>query len=120
MDLIEQLCDHIDLLRKQHRAAINPSFGQVDELFELGDQVRASVRARAVVSEPLTPLTPCSVPACPYEAPMLVQEKSYCLRHGQEARTLLAAMQVLMPEVYAQVSRVDWPAAPPVPPRARY
>lgn len=110
MRLIEQLCDHIDLLRKQHRAAINPSFGQIDELFELCDQVRAAVRAGVTVGEPVPPVTRCHVRACPHAAPMLVEGKPYCLRHGQDVRVLLGSLQDLMPDVYANLTRVDWPA----------
>lgn len=41
--MLLELLDHIDKLKALHRANESPSFGQVELLFDYGDQVRRSL-----------------------------------------------------------------------------
>lgn len=104
-----QLCDLVDLLRKQHRAGITPSFGQVDELFELSDRLRGEADAPWPASR-----RRCSVPECttPDHDVAVVSRsgKLYCSYHGDALRTALATADRLMPGVIDFV-RTDWPIA---------
>lgn len=48
---LRALLDVIEQLRKQHKAGISPTFGQVDELFALADSVRLELVQFAPVRE---------------------------------------------------------------------
>lgn len=50
---VEQLLDTIDRLRAQHRAGIQPPFGELDDMFESAAACRAAVAA--VATHGLTP-----------------------------------------------------------------
>jgi hypothetical protein len=54
---LKALLDLVDALKRQHRAGIAPSFGQVDELFDLAASVRAEAQALPSGS-PATATTP--------------------------------------------------------------
>lgn len=43
----------LETLKKQHKAGINPTYGQVDDLFALGDAVRASLSPAGLVELPI-------------------------------------------------------------------
>lgn len=107
-EIADQLCDHIDLLRKQHKAGLTPSFGQIDDLFELSDQLRAAARASATPAALV-----CSVRGCLQDAGALVAGKPYCRVHGRQVGEVLSSLQELMPDVYASVGRVEWPTTRP-------
>jgi hypothetical protein len=105
------LCDLVDLLRKQHRAGITPSFGQVDELFELSDRLRLEASV-----DPVDVRRRCSVPGC--DTPVMDvaivagSGKPYCAPHASALRLALATADRLMPGVVdVRMVRTDWPIA---------
>lgn len=114
MSVTEQLCDLIDLLRKQHRAGITPSFGQVDELFELSDRLRIQgfierhdPRRRCCVADCATPDFRVEL----FDANGL----PYCGLHLASLRASIAQVDRLWPNGGPTAAvRTSWPVRPPV------
>lgn len=110
--LAAELVSLIGHLKQQHKAGITPSYGQVDDLFDLGERLGVALQAGITVGND------CTVPGCQYAAGEEVSGLLYCHAHAQEARQMLDALRTLMPNVFARVSRVEWPTAPAAPPNS--
>lgn len=103
-----QLCDLIDQLRKQHRAGITPTFGQVEDLFDLGDRLRVEVRLEAARDEKPA-ARGCSVRGCEGSATTQLAQHPYCVRHARVIGETLTRVQQLLHEASVTVGRVQWP-----------
>jgi hypothetical protein len=108
-DVGHQLVGTIRRLKAQHASGITPSFGQVEALFDLGEQLDTAIR----LSEPSLPCaTGCGRPAA-----RKVETRPYCARCAQALDVVTAQIAQDAPELARQ--RVDamvqrrepWPAA---------
>jgi hypothetical protein len=70
MTAIQLLLDHVDGLRRMHRAGENPTYGQVETLFDLAIEARAQFEerpldwhARLRVEPPRRVVVGCDSPA---------------------------------------------------------
>ena len=110
MSVALQLCDLIDVLRKQHRAGITPTFGQVEDLFDLADHLRVQARLEAPAPERVA-VRGCSVRGCDGAVSAELSEHPYCGRHARVMRETLGRVQQLLHEAAVTVGRVQWPVS---------
>ncbi len=92
-------------LKHQHKAGITPSYGQVDDLFDLGDRLHVALQAGA----PLAAAPSCTHAGCDHHAFVEIAGMPYCAPHAADARDLLESLQTVMPAVFERVTRVEWP-----------
>lgn len=82
VDVRQLLVTHIRQLRQQHKAGITPTYGQIDDLFDLGERLEGEIRTTE-------PTMPCALPAgCTTPATERVGTATYCARHAQALRAL--------------------------------
>lgn len=104
--IAELLCRHIRTLKAQHKAGITPHFGQLDDLFDLGEQLEESVLLLPVAAcQPkATQPIPCSAPGCVTRlVNMRVNGRCYCRAHGIQMEAALNALGRLAPTLHAAV-----------------
>lgn len=99
------LCDHVRLLERQHRAGITPSYGQVEDLFDLARRLDTSLDAGA----PLVgaPTARCARPGCGEVATVPIGPFAYCAPCAVQFRMLLQQLQA-----FGLDARTTWPTAP--------
>jgi hypothetical protein len=68
-------------IRKQHQAGINPTTGELFDLFDLGERLDTE----AEISEPAVP---CSIAACKRASSAVVQSRPYCDRCAEALRAV--------------------------------
>lgn len=112
VDLAEQLCEHIALLKRQHKSGTTPSFGQVDDLFDLGDRLFTAIQASPRITERELRPVACSVRGCFASGNTLTHGLPFCSAHARVVIETMKSLQGLMPELHAHISRVAWPTAP--------
>lgn len=107
------LCDLIDMLRKQHRGGITPSFGQIEDLFEFSDRLRATVAASAMPAEEARP-SACGICGRPDQlSATVILGKRLCREHQRSLTELVRYLATAVPGALPQQSRVDWPSGEP-------
>lgn len=80
-----RLVRHIAALKQLHKAGLTPSFGDVDQLFELGDEL-----GRALMELPaVAPAQRCSRGRCTNHAEELIGNLLYCPTCAATVRRLL-------------------------------
>lgn len=87
VDVRQLLVAHIRTLRSQHKAGINPTYGQVEDLFDYAERLDMEIR----LSEPTMP---CSLPGgCSAPATERIGKAAYCGKHAQALRAVTALVQ---------------------------
>lgn len=105
-----QLVGNLRRLKQQHSAGITPTFGQVEELFDLGEQLDVAIR----LSEPALP---CSIDTCRRAAATKVHSRPYCERCARALQAVTTQVAQDAPEIArarleAMVrGRAPWPAS---------
>lgn len=106
VSMATQLCDHVALLKKQHKSGVTPTFGQVDDLFDMADRLQHALDTGGALEDPA--LT-CTVRGCPALALAMTNGHPYCESHAREVSHLLTSLNKLLPDLHASLSRVSWP-----------
>jgi hypothetical protein len=109
ISVANMLCDLVDLLRKQHRAGITPSFGQVEELFELSDRLRANVAASEQSTEQAFQPT-CAICQRADQLGDVIFGVRYCREHQRALAEVARYVSRAVPGAMPQQARTDWPA----------
>lgn len=109
--IAELLCEQVRRLRAMHRTGITPPFGELDRLFELGQQLEESVMLLPDAAFQPAPVETraCSAPGCAsmrLRAWHTVNGHDYCEAHGLQVRHTLAALGRLVPQAHAAAVRV--------------
>jgi hypothetical protein len=100
-------------IRKQHQAGINPTTGELFDLFDLGDRLETE----ADISEPTVP---CSIAECKRASSAVVQSRPYCDRCAEALRAVTSQIAQDAPELARQrieamvAGRASWPANAPM------
>lgn len=104
----------IRTIRGQHKAGIPPSFGQIDDLFDLGERLSTELQ----IADPESARVACSIGDCKRVAETRLVGQPYCRRCADalDAATMQIhsdAPQLARERVAAMVAgRVPWPKAP--------
>ncbi len=99
-DTAGALARHVDDLLHQHRAGINPTFGQLEDLRDWNERVKADLLTDDLHREkPSRPVEICKGFGC--QQPRASYDAQYC--HGCLAR--VAVLQAAFP--FVPVARVD-------------
>lgn len=109
IDVRQLLVNHIRTLRQQHKAGINPTYGQIDDLFDYAERLEVEIRLSV-------PTMPCSLPGgCASPATERVGAAHYCGKHGQALRTVTRLVEEDAPNIALarladmERGRAPWP-----------
>jgi len=106
IDQARQLVAHIKALKGLHRASLTPTFGQVETMFDLTDDLERLLDAGVAVERAARP---CTRPRCGLDATTMVGSYPYCAGCGDQARALLRSLEAF--GVAAPSGTVpSWPA----------
>lgn len=98
---VPQLCDLIGAIERQHRAGITPTFGQVEELFEMARELRGGPMMGADQPPVRWPSgkTPCDAPGCGADAVTDIYGTPFCRLHGDVVSRLVRVLQGYFPSL---------------------
>lgn len=108
--IADLLCEQVRKLRAMHRTGITPPFGELDRLFELGQQLEESVMLLPESAFQASPVETraCSAPGCAstrLRAWRTVNGHDYCEAHGLQVQHTLSALGRLVPQAHAAAVR---------------
>jgi len=111
VDVRQLVVTAITRLEQIHRAGLQPSFGQVEDLFDLGRRLEFAIQVTP-------PTLPCALPGgCSSPATEAVGKGRYCTKHAQALRALTALVEgdvaniALARLADMEHGRAPWPAA---------
>jgi len=85
----QHLCAHVRLLKSVHKAGLTPSFGQVEDLFDLADGLEQVIDSLGVDQA----VRSCTRPECAAAATSVVAGRPYCDPCGAAVRKLLKQVE---------------------------
>jgi hypothetical protein len=101
----------IGRLKGMHRAGLTPTYGQIEELFELGDQLDVALKLA-------NPALPCSIGSCGRPAAKYLHDRPFCARCARALEAVTTQVKTDAPEIArARIEamvrgRAPWPAEP--------
>lgn len=108
--IADLLCEQVRKLRAMHKAGLTPPFGELDRLFDLGEQLEDSVMLLPESAFQPSPAvtSACSAPGCASQrlrAWRTVNGRDYCEPHGLQIQHALLSLGRLAPQAHAAAVR---------------
>lgn len=108
--IADLLCAQVRKLRAMHKAGLTPPFGELDRLFDLGEQLEDSVMLlpESAFQPARFETRACSAPGCVAQdmrAWRTVNGRDYCEAHGLQVHHALLSLGRLAPQAHAAAVR---------------